>query len=94
MDSNTYGLIVAALLNAIPSTIAAVMSWRASSTVKESQVNIQKIETATNSMKDALVRKTGEAAHAAGKEEGIAIGVDKAAARAEGRLAGEHAAKS
>jgi hypothetical protein len=35
--------------------------------------DIKKIEIATNSMKDALVKATGEAAHAAGLAEGKAF---------------------
>jgi len=40
-------------------------------------VNIQKIETATNSMKDQLVAATKTASHAEGKLEGIAQEQDK-----------------
>ena len=45
-----------------------------------------KVEKATNSMKDALVEATGEAAHAAGKEEGRIAGEQKAATLARGKL--------
>jgi len=44
--------------------------------VGEQSINIQKIETATNSMQDALVKATGEAAHAAGLAEGKANPAD------------------
>lgn len=40
--------------------------------VEEQATNIQKIETATNSMKDALVKATGDEALARGKLEGAA----------------------
>ena len=62
---NTVGLLAIAMLNAF----TAWMAWN-------SRKNIEKIEIATNSMKDALVAATDKAAHAAGREEG----------RAEGRL--------
>ncbi len=43
--------------------------------------NIQKIEKSTNSMKDALVKATGEAKHA----EGMAAGIQQEKAEAKGR---------
>lgn len=55
--------------------------------VKEVKENILIVERATNSMKDALVAKTGEAAHAAGLEEGRIAGEEKAATLAQGVLA-------
>ncbi len=81
------------LLIALFNLITALLAWRTHATSKETQAkvaatqsNIQKIETATNSMKDALVQKTGEAAHAAGLEEGRVAGEAKAAVLAEGKL--------
>ncbi len=75
-------LLVIALCN----LVTAVLTWRSHRAVKETQVNVQKIETATNSMKDALVARTGEAAHAAGLEEGRAAGAVTAATLARGQL--------
>lgn len=50
--------------------ITAYLAWRTHVAVQDASDNIQKIETATNSMKDALVDKTDRAARAEGKEEG------------------------
>ncbi len=47
---------------------------------------IKELEKNTNSIKDALVKVTREAAHSAGKEEGRVEGEIKAAALAQGRL--------
>lgn len=48
--------------------------------------DIHELAVNTNSIKDALVKVTGEAAHAAGKEEGRAEGVIKATDLAAGVL--------
>lgn len=45
----------------------------------------RKTEKNTNSMKDALVARTGEAAHAQGRAEGIAEGVVRAEGVREGK---------
>lgn len=50
---------------------------------------IEQIHVATNSMKDALVAATGDAAHAAGKEEGRVEEEARAAVLAKGKLVGE-----
>lgn len=47
----------------------------------------RRTEKNTNSMKDELVKVTGEKAHAAGKEEGRQEGESKAATLAQGALA-------
>jgi hypothetical protein len=60
--------LVIATLNAY----TAFMSWRAHRIASENSTKIEQIEVATNSMKDALVKATGEAAHAAGVKEGRA----------------------
>ncbi len=62
----------AQIVTALSALTAVFMSWR----------NGRKIEVvrhATNSMKDALVLATGDAAHAAGLAEGVAAGEVKAA---------------
>ena len=74
------------LLIAIFNAITAFLAWRTHAAAKETQANVQKIETATNSMKDALVKATGEASHAAGVEEGRAAGEARAAILAKGKL--------
>ncbi len=76
MDQNLT-LLVIALLNAV----TAFLAWRTHKLT-------QQVETATNSMKDALVAATGLAAHAAGLAEGKASSERKAATFAEGVLQG------
>ena len=44
--------------------------------------NVQKIELATNSMKDALIESTAKASDLEGERRGIVIGTDQAAAAA------------
>lgn len=66
MDPNLT-LLSIALLNAF----TAFMAWRTHLLTKQ-------VEVATNSMKDALVKATGEASHAAGKEEGRVEAENKA----------------
>ncbi len=73
-------LLLVAVLNAF----TAYMAWRTHNLTKQ-------VEVATNSMKDALVKATGEASHAAGLAEGKASGERRAATLAEGVLQGsEH----
>ena len=76
MDPNLT-LLGIAILNAF----TAFMSWRTHALTKQ-------VEIASNSMKDALVKATGEASHAAGLAEGKASGERKAATLAEGVLQG------
>lgn len=75
------------LLIAVANLGTAILAWRTHAATKATQLNVEKVEIATNSMKDALVAKTGEAAHAAGREEGRLAGEAKAASLAEGKLA-------
>jgi hypothetical protein len=62
--------------SSLPATIAAVgallVGLRNSRHIDNQTTNIHKIEKATNSMKDALVRTTAEASKAVGIAEGIA----------------------
>ena len=74
MDPNLT-LLGIAVLNAL----TALMVWRTG-------LRTKKIETATNGINAALVKATGEAAHAAGKDEARIEGEMKAAAVAEGKL--------
>ena len=64
---------------AILNCITAYFAWRTHSLTKQ-------VEVATNSMKDALVKATGEASFKSGKEEGRIEGEAKAAILAEGKL--------
>ena len=70
---NDWVLLTVAALN----LITAFMAWRTHQLTRQ-------VELATNSMKDALVKATGEAAHAAGVEQGRLAGEVKAANVAEG----------
>lgn len=72
---------IGTMLTALTGIGAMLLTWRTHSTVRASADNIQKIETATNSMKDALVLATGKAEHAAGRAQGQAEG----AAAADGQ---------
>lgn len=53
----------------------------------DTQKNVQIIEKATNSLQAIALAKTGEAAFAAGKDEGRAVEEAKAATLAQGTLA-------
>lgn len=75
-------LLGIALLN----VVTALVTWRTHLVVLPAISKITQLEKNTNSIKDALVKVTGEAAHAAGKEEGRVEGEQKAAILAEGKL--------
>ena len=66
--------------------VGIFISLRNSFKIAHVEGNVLLIEKATNSMKDALVASTGNAAHAAGKEEGRLEGEAKAAVLAQGQL--------
>lgn len=66
MSSDTVLWLVIAALNAF----TAWMAWNTRVSQKESSGDIKKIEVATNSMKDALVKATGDAALLTGIEQG------------------------
>lgn len=72
MDPNIT-LLGIAIMNAI----TAWLAYRTHKLTKQ-------VEIATNSMKDALVKATGEASHAAGREEARAEGEARAADVAKG----------
>lgn len=62
--------------------ISGMIAWRVANQGKDISAqgeNIQKIETATNSMKDALVKATADASHRAGFDEARKAGELKAA---------------
>ena len=79
-DTATVALIAATplILGQVVNLIATLRNTKA---VENQSANIQKIELATNSMKDSLVKATGEASHAQGMLQGAA---DEQARRREG----------
>jgi hypothetical protein len=82
LDLNTLSLLGIAIFNAITGFLA----WRIHLMTVITKRNVEVIEVATNSMKDALVAATGKAERAAGAEEERMRGEAKAAALAEGKL--------
>jgi hypothetical protein len=62
------------LFIAVLQTIAAYLTWRTHNVTVGMQVNVQRIEHATNGMKDALVASTDAAARAEGTAAGLAQG--------------------
>jgi hypothetical protein len=76
IDEILFGIAIVNALTAIVGTVSTVLALR-------TYILTHKIEVATNSMQDELVRVTGIAAHAAGKEESRLAGEHKAAALAE-----------
>jgi hypothetical protein len=76
-------------LNDIVLAVIALLNAYTAFKIKQTHDLAQQVETKTNSMQDQLIKKTGEAAHAAGVTEGIAKGDEKAAVLAQGRLEGE-----
>ena len=86
IDPSAVIWLLVALVNAIPATVSAVFAIRANASARRSENLTQKVELATNSMKDALVKSTGDAAMAKGKEIGRVEAEAKAGILAEGRL--------
>lgn len=68
MDTNNVMLLFIAALNAL----TAFFAWRTHQSSVVTQANVAKVELATNSMKDALVKATADASHAAGITAGLA----------------------
>lgn len=91
MDPGSLALLVGLLANA---AAVAFVGLRSSRGLTEIKLNVEKIELATNSMKDALVKATGEAAHAAGLKEGQDAGEEKAATLLEGQTQGRSQERS
>lgn len=85
VEINTLVLAVIAVIN----LITAVLTVRTHIAAVATQANVEIIEKATNSMKDALVATTGKAAFLAGRQEATIEGEVKAAAIAEGKLQGQ-----
>ncbi len=74
-------LALSTLATSLTAAVVALVTLARQGTMKE---NIQKIEVATNSMKDQLVKATASASHAEGKAEGRA---ENLAEKAVGALA-------
>lgn len=81
IDPNIAALLGIAIINAI-------ISWRTHASIKVTQADVLRVEKATNSMKDALVARTAEAAEAKGRDDERAVGEAKAAVLAQGILDG------
>jgi hypothetical protein len=64
-------------IGGITSPIAIILIGRLSKKTDNTNENVKKIEIATNSMKDALVKATAAASHAAGLAEGLTQGRDE-----------------
>lgn len=65
MDGRDWVQVIGAITAGIVLVINTIMAWKNSS-------NIEQIHLATNSMKDALVKVTGESEKAKGRLEGAA----------------------
>ncbi len=83
LDPNITILVIGAI-----NAFIAWMAYRTQKLIADTHLLTKQVEVATNSMKDALVKATGEAAHAAGKDEGRLEGEIKAATLAKGKLKG------
>lgn len=95
IDGNTWGLIFIGLMQLV-TAIVALLARKDTQEAKSAIVETKAIavetkaialqtEVNTNSMKDALVASTKDAAHSAGRTEGIAEAKAEAATKAEGR---------
>ena len=71
MESDLFASLLLLSVTTLNS-VTAFFSWRSMRYSEGAAANIQKVELATNSMKDALVAATKEAAFGAGREEGRA----------------------
>jgi uncharacterized protein YpmB len=69
MNEQEWIVIIGVIVNGIISIIAAFYAIRAKYLGEANKVAIQEVHVATNSMKDALVKASSEAAFAAGKTE-------------------------
>lgn len=71
---------------------ASLSAKSANETAKNTEANVQKIEVATNSMKDALVKATHDAALLQGQKDERAVGDLRRSAEAKGRAEATEAA--
>lgn len=74
LDPNLVLLIIA-----VVNAFTAWITWRTHQATKATQLDIRKVELATNSMKDALVKSTAEASEAKGRDDERALAEAKAA---------------
>ncbi len=65
-----HAVPLAQLISTIGTIVVCVQSYRNGRNIRAQAGNIQKIETATNSMKDELVKVTGDARYAEGLKHG------------------------
>jgi len=86
LDPNVIIWLIIAIIQILPVTVSAVYSVRAHMSAKRTEALGRQIEVATNSMKDALVKATGDAKLAEGRELGRQEGASTAATLAQGRL--------
>ncbi len=70
-------LVAVSVITAVPATLAALFSFVSTLIVARAAKTVKLLETNTNSMKDALVKITGEEALARGKVIGAAEERDK-----------------
>lgn len=66
--------IIVAIATLVTAVAAAIVSLMNTFRIVRVARNVEKIEVATNSMKDALVLATAKASHAEGTAEGLAAG--------------------
>ena len=66
IDANTIILGFAAVMN----VATAVITLRTHNATMATQIDVATVKKATDGMKDALVKATGEAAHASGVDQG------------------------
>lgn len=82
ININTLMLLAIAICN----VVIAVLAWHTKQDVAATRVTAERTELNTNSMREALVQRTGEAEHARGREEARVEGEAKAEKMAETRL--------
>lgn len=88
MTPGEWALLVGLLFNAAAVVFVGLVGLRSNRGLTQVTLDIHKIELATNSMKDTLVKATSEASHAAGLKEGQDAGEAKAATLFEGQSQG------
>lgn len=91
LDANGWAAIIAAVGVIIVQIVTRVLGYlehlNTTRTVKKVEDNVQKIETATNSMKDALVKATGDAQFLKGGEAERVKQAEAKAAVADAKVA-------
>lgn len=85
MTPGEWALLIGLMFNAAAVAFVGLRSNRGLTQIK---LDVHKIELATNSMKDELVKATSKASHAAGLKEGQDAGEERAATLLEGQTQG------